>query len=58
MKKKNNNDYLKSIKNGNHMQFLYDEEKQSVICKCGHSAVWFRTAFLCGTITAYPCKYN
>ena len=55
---KDKNSYLKSIKNGTHKQFLYNEEKEKVECKCGHNAVWFRTAFLCGTITAHPCKYN
>ena len=52
------NEYLKSVKNGTHKQFLYIEKKEKVICKCGNNAVWFRNAFLCGTITAYPCKYN
>lgn len=43
------------IKNGTHKQFelMGDEVK----CKCGHSAVWLRNGFVCGTITAYPCKY-
>ena len=55
---KDRNEYLKSVKNGTNEQFSYCEEKEKVVCKCGYSAVWFRTAFLCGTITAYSCEYN
>tara|TARA_R110000796_G_scaffold217086_1_gene333126 strand:+ start:664 stop:834 length:171 start_codon:yes stop_codon:yes gene_type:complete len=51
-------DYLKSIKNGTHRQFLYNEEKEKVVCKCGHTAAWLRNDFLCGTITACPCKWS
>lgn len=47
---------LETIKNGTHPQFLLNEDK--VECKCGHVAIWVRTGYLCGTITAYPCKYN
>lgn len=46
------------IKNGQHPQFIYSSEKSRVECKCGHVAVWWKTGFVCGTITAYPCKYN
>lgn len=28
-----------------------------VKCKCGYNAIWWRTGYICGTITAYPCKY-
>ena len=58
IKMKDKNEYLKSIKNGTDKQFLYNEEKEKVECKCGHNAVWLGAAFLCGTITARPCKYN
>jgi hypothetical protein len=51
-------EYLTAIKNGTHEQFVYDAEAERVKCKCGHVGIWWRTAFLCGTITAYPCKYN
>ena len=47
---------LETIKKGTHPQFLLN--KDIVECKCGHVAIWFRTGYLCGTITAYPCKYN
>lgn len=45
------------IKNGTHKQFeLIDGV---VKCKCGyrHPAIWWKTGYICGTITAYPCKY-
>lgn len=47
---------LEAIKNDAHPQFLLNKDR--VECKCGHVAIWFRTGYLCGTITAYPCKYN
>ena len=47
---------LETLKKGTHPQFLLN--KDIVECKRGHVAVWFRTGYLCGTITAYPCKYN
>lgn len=49
---------LLSVKNGTHKQFQFNSQKERVECKCGHSAIWFQTGYLCGTITAYPCKYN
>ncbi len=49
-------DYIQEIKNGTHKQF---ELKNGVVhCKCGHKGIYFKTGYLCGTITAYPCKYN
>jgi hypothetical protein len=47
---------LESVKNGTHPQFILTDDV--VKCKCGHAAVWLRSDYLCGTITAYPCKYN
>lgn len=47
-----------SIKNGTHKQF---ELRDGVVkCKCGYNkpAIWWKTGYICGTITAYPCKYN
>lgn len=49
---------LTDIKNGNHIQFILNTEKEKVECRCGHAAIWWKTGYLCGTITAYPCKYN
>lgn len=51
-------DELAEIKSGIHKQFVYDSEKQRVECRCGQAAIWWRTGYLCGTITAYPCKFN
>lgn len=51
-------DLMTDIKNGTHKQFVYNTELTRVDCRCGHPAVWWKTGFLCGTITAYPCKYN
>jgi len=52
------NEMLKSIKEGTHTQFRLNKEKDNVECKCGQVAIWWRTGYLCPTITAYPCKYN
>lgn len=49
---------LKQIKDGNHKQFILNNQKENVECRCGYNAIWYRTGYLCGTITAYPCKYN
>lgn len=46
------------IKSGNHKQFVFDEKAQKVKCRCGYSAIFWKTGYICGTITAYPCKYN
>lgn len=46
------------IKSGKHKQFVFDTEVELVYCRCGHRAIWWKTGYLCGTITAYPCKYN
>ncbi len=51
-------EYLLSVKEGKHPQFQFNSQKERVECKCGHAAVWWQTGFICGTITAYPCKYN
>ena len=51
-------DLVNSILAGTHPQFVYDTESGKVKCKCGHNAVAFRDGYICGTITAYPCKYN
>ena len=49
-------DIQEEIRNKTHKQFelVYGYVK----CKCGHIAIFFRTGYLCGTITAYPYKYN
>lgn len=49
-------DLKQEIKNGNHKQFILNNDQ--VECRCGHVAVWFKTGYLCGTITARPCKFN
>jgi len=49
---------LLEVKGGSHKQFEFDKEQQKVKCKCGHSAVWWKTNYICGTITAHPCKFN
>ena len=53
----NTQELLKQIKSGENTNYIFNEEKQIVTCRCGHAAVWFRTGFICGTITAYPCEY-
>lgn len=51
-----NKEEAEQIRNGTHKQFeLVDS---SVRCKCGHKAVFWKTGYICGTITAYPCKFN
>jgi len=49
---------FQQIKEGIHKQFLFDNEDEIVVCRCGHVAVWWNTNYICGTITAYPCKYS
>ena len=48
---------LQEIKSGNHPQFICNKDAQ-IVCRCGHSAVQVSNGYVCGTITAYPCKYN
>ena len=47
---------IENIKKGGHPQFILKDEM--IKCRCGHNAVWWKTGYICGTITAYPCKYN
>ena len=49
---------LAEVRAGTHKQFILNTEKERVECRCGHVAVWWKTGYLCGTITAYPCKFN
>jgi hypothetical protein len=51
------NELLLSVKNGTHPQFFLDNKESQVKCKCGCKAVWWKTGYLCGSITAYPCKF-
>lgn len=46
------------IKQNKHPQFIYNNKKQKVICRCQQEAIWLRNGYLCPTITAYPCEYN
>lgn len=58
--KKYEREYILEIREGNHNQFYFDEEKQQVTCRCGVKAVQLRKndLFLCSTITAYICKFS
>ena len=47
---------IAQIKNNTHKQF--ELVNGYVRCKCGYTAIFWKTGYLCGTITAYPCKYN
>lgn len=61
LKHKNNmelDEIINTIKKGNDAQFTYDKKTNTIKCKCGYTAIWIRTGFVCGTITAYPCEYN
>ena len=49
---------LAEVKDGTHKQFQLNREKQRVECKCGQVAIWWKTGYLCSTITAYPCRFN
>jgi len=51
------NEYLIGIREGKDKQFVWNKDKERVECKCGHVAVFMRQSFLCGTVTAYPCKH-
>ena len=46
------------IKQGQHHQFIYNQGKQNVTCRCGLEAIWLRNGYLCPSITAYPCEFN
>ena len=52
------NRLLAEVKAGNHKQFVLNTDKERVECRCGHVAIWWRTGYLCRTITAYPCRFN
>ncbi len=52
------NRLLAEVKSGTHPQFVLDTDKNRVECRCGHVAIWWKTGYLCGTITAYPCRFN
>lgn len=54
----NVNRLLAEVKAGTHKQFVLNTEKERVECRCGHATIWWRTGYLCGTITAYPCRFN
>lgn len=49
---------LLEVKSGTHKQFFLNEKREQVECRCGHVAIWWRTGYLCGSITAYPCSFN
>jgi hypothetical protein len=53
---------LNSIKAGTHKQFIYNnvskDADKNVRCRCGCAAIWWRDGYICGSITARPCKYN
>lgn len=46
------------IKKGDHFQFTIDPGSNVVFCRCGRIAIFFKTGYLCGSITAYPFKFN
>jgi hypothetical protein len=52
------NRLLAEVKACTHPQFVLDTDKNRVECRCGHVAIWWKTGYLCGTITAYPCRFN
>ena len=54
----NTQELLKQIKSGENTNFIFNEEKQIVTCRCGYVAIWLQGGYTCGTITAYPCEYN
>jgi hypothetical protein len=39
-------------------QFSLDEKEGKMKCKCGSVAVFWKTGYICGSITAYPCEYS
>lgn len=45
----------KEIKSDNHPQFVLNN---TVRCRCGGKAIWWKTGYLCETVTARPCKYS
>lgn len=52
------NEQQEQIKKGTHKQF---ELRDGVVkCKCDYNkpAIWWKTGYICRTITAYPCKYS
>lgn len=56
-KDKTEDSELSKIRSGQHPQFVWNDVKQRVYCRCGEHAVLFRKGYLCSSITAYPCKY-
>ncbi len=46
------------VKAGTHKQFVLNTDKNRVECRCGHVAILWKTGYLCGTIMAYPCRFN
>ena len=39
-------------------QFSLDETEGKMKCKCGSVAVFWKTGYICSSITAYPCEYS
>lgn len=54
---KSKQELLIAVRDGKHHQFSFDKKTETVKCKCGAKAVWWKTGFLCSSITARPCKY-
>ena len=54
----NLNKLIAEIKDGTHKQFVYNPKSKKVECRCGQSAIWWKTLYVCPTASAYPCDYT
>lgn len=59
VKTSNQSLYLKTIKIGEHPQFVYDTKQNKVLCRCGADTAILRNAYVCSSFTIpNNCRYQ